>query len=428
MNLTRRTVLPGLWSARRATTFLATSLLLATLHAATLGAQQGQGVIEGRLVNATAAAKTAAGVEIDIVGLGGGMSVLKSSATDASGRFRVDGLPTDSPLMVRANYKSVNYHGRVNFDASGKSLVEVEVFEPTTSAKGITLQGLQMAFQLTGDQLRCLESYSFKNETKPPQTYMNMDGNFRFAKAPGLLEPPRLDVTAPGSSMPLTQSPLESPDGLSYYSLYPIRPGVTAFQVEQVLPYKDKSYTLRKKFYNDVESFQFGVIPQDVTVAGEGLVKVQTDAQRNFAVYSGGPVKAGTEVAWTFSGGTPVATAPETEAVSAQPRIQPMGNRVSQNALVIGPLILLGFIVVLWYAFNRIPQSAPGAQDPRLRELRARRDQLLDYLAGLDKRFEDENAGPPRVHSAARDGQAPAAPHCDASRQEVAAGSGTPYR
>lgn len=190
--------------------------------------------------------------------------------------------------------------------------------------------------------------------------------------------------------MPLTQSPLESPDGQSYYSLYPIRPGVTAFEVEQVLPYKDKTYTLRKKFYNDVESFQFGVIPQDMTVSGAGLVKVQTDAQRNFAVYSGGPVKAGTELAWTFSGGTPGAPGPETEAASGQPRIQPVGNRVSQNALVVGPLILLGFIIVLWYAFNRIPQSAPGAQDPRLKELRARRDQLLDHLAGLDKRFEAE--------------------------------------
>lgn len=141
-------------------------------------------MIEGRLVNGTSAAKISAGVDIDVVGLGGGMSVLKSSTTDAAGRFRVDGLPTDSPLMVRANYKSVNYHGRVNFDAAGKARVDVEVFEPTTSLKGITLQGLQMAFQLTGDQLRCLESYAFNNETKPPQTYMNMDGNFRFAKAP----------------------------------------------------------------------------------------------------------------------------------------------------------------------------------------------------------------------------------------------------
>ena len=80
-----------------------------------------------------------------IVGLGGGMSVVKSSTTDAGGKYRVDGLPTDSPLMVRAGYKSVNYHGRVNFDASGKARVDIEVFEPTTSLQGITLAGLQMA-------------------------------------------------------------------------------------------------------------------------------------------------------------------------------------------------------------------------------------------------------------------------------------------
>ena len=310
------TALPGLWSARGKGILLA--VLACGILAVPVHAQQGRGIIEGRVVNGTNAAKIPAGVQIDLVGLGGGMSVLKSSASDAAGKFRFEGLATDSPMMVRADYRSVNYHSRVNFDASGKAQVEVEVFEPTTSSRGLTLDGLQMAFQLTGDQLRCLESYSFRNETKPAQTYMNPDGNFRFSKAPGIVEPPRLDVSSPGSSMPLTQLPLESPDGQSYYSLHPLRPGVTTFQVEQALPYKDRTYTLRKKFYHDVESFQFGVIPQDVKVEGQGLVRVQANTDRNFAVYSGGPVRAGTEVVWTFSGGTPTAPGPaETETASA---------------------------------------------------------------------------------------------------------------
>jgi hypothetical protein len=393
MNTKPITAPPGLWSARRAA-ILAAVLACAGMLAIPVCGQQGSGVIEGKLVNATDPAKVPAGVELDAVGLGGGMSVLKSSKSDAAGKFRFDGIPTDSPVMIRANYKTVNYHSMVNFGGSAKAQVDVEVFEPTTSPKSVKLEGLQMAFQLTGDQLRCLESYTFKNETRPPQTFMVADGNFRFSKAPGILEPPGLNVVAPGSSMPLTQSPMESPDGQSYYSLYPLRPGTTTFQVEQALPYKDKTYTFRKKFYNDVESFQFGVIPQDVKVEGQGLVRLQAGADKNFAVYSGGPVKMGTEVVWTFSGGTPVApgamSGETSGAGSGEAKVRPMGNAVSQNALVIGPLILLGFVVMLWYGYSRIAGAEP-AQDPRNKELQARREQLLNHLAALDKRFEAEN-------------------------------------
>jgi hypothetical protein len=355
-----------------------------------LAHSQGRGVVEGRLVNGTDASKIPANVEIDVVGLGGGMSVLKSTVSDASGNFRIEGLPTDSPLMIRANYASVNYHGRISFDSSGKAKVQVEIFEPTTSMKGVTLEGIRMAFQLTGDHLRSLESHTFRNETKPPRTYMNMDGNFRFSKTPGISEPPKLSVTGPGSAMPLVQSPLESSDGESYYSLYALRPGVTSFEVEQNLHYENGTYTYRKKFFHDAASFQIGVIPQDMKLEGEGLAKIQTDTQRNFAVYSGGPVEAGTEVVWTFSGGTPVE--PERPAGGGgESKIEPMATTVGRNALIIGPLLLMGFIVVLWYAFNRIQSNPSGTQDSRSRELKERREQLLNFLATLDGRYEAQS-------------------------------------
>ena len=351
---------------------------------------QGKGVVEGRLVNATNPSIVAANVELDVVGLGGGMSILKSAVTDAAGKFRIDGLPTDSPIMIRANYKSVNYHGRVNFDTSGKANVEIEVFEPTTSWKDIRVEGIRMAFQLAGDRLRSLETYSFVNQTKPPRTFMSMEGNFRFSKAPGILELPKVMVTGPGSAMPLAQSPLESPDAQSYYSLYGLRPGTTTFEVEQELPYSNKSYAYRKKFYQDASSFEIGVTPADMSLSGEGLKQSRTDAQHNFAVYSGGPVKAGMEVVLTFSGGTPVAEAAAPEA-GAESRVRPMPSLVGQNALIIGPLLLMGFVAVLWHAFNYVVDSSPKGRDPRIKELKERRERLLNFMAALDDRYEKQS-------------------------------------
>jgi len=367
-------------------------LCIAVVLFAPLARSQGQGVVDGRIVNGTSPASAPTGVQVDVVQPMGGMSVLKSQTIPPSGKFHFDGLPTDGPLLIRAEYKTVNYYSPVTYDAAGKADVEIQVFEPTASPQGIRLENLRIAFQLSSDGLRSLESFSFNNETRPPQSFTRDDGSFRFSKAPGITQPPRLDVTGPGSNMPVTQSPLESADGHSYYTLYPLRPGITTFEVAQVLPYENHSYTFRQKFYQDVSSLNVGVIPQDMMVSGEGLAKVQSDSSRNFAVYSTGPIKAGTEVVWTFSGGTPVteapADAPAEQAQSA--RVVPMPTLIGQNALVIGPLMLLGLILVLWFAHNRMAAGAAAGQDARIQELKDRREQLLDYVAALDARYEKE--------------------------------------
>ncbi len=91
----------------RTATLLYTLAILALIPAVHA---QGNGAVDGRLVNGTDPKIVAANVDLDVVGLGGGMRILKSLTTDAAGRFQVDGLPTDSPVLIRANYKSVNYN------------------------------------------------------------------------------------------------------------------------------------------------------------------------------------------------------------------------------------------------------------------------------------------------------------------------------
>ncbi len=351
---------------------------------------QGNGIVEGRLINKTNPRIASAKVDLDVLAFAGGLGIIKSTTTDSSGRFRIEGLPTQQMLLIRANYKGANYFRRVNFDPSGKANLEIEIYETTTSMKGIQAEGVRLAFQLTGDRLESVETISFNNQTQPPQTFMSMGGNFRFSKAPGILEPPKISVTGPGAPMPLAQSPLESPDGGSYYSLYPLRPGITTFEIQEVLPYTDRTYTFRKKFYQDVSSFQIGVIPQDMTLSGAGLTRIQVDPQRNFAVYSGGPVKEGTEAVWTFSGGTPVAEQSAQQGGAGESKVKPYPTYVGQNALIVGPLLLMGFIVVLWYAFNHIQALSPSSE-LRSKELKERREQLLSYLASLDDRYESQD-------------------------------------
>jgi len=246
-----------------------------------------------------------------------------------------------------------------------------------------------MAFQMVGDQLKSVETVTFNNKTKPPRTYANPEGNFRISKAPGILEPPQIRVTAPGSSLPLVQSALESPDGKSYYSLYPLRPGVTTFEVQQILPYANRNYTFTKRFYQDAGSIDIGVIPKDLVLSGNGLSRIQTNSQENFAVYISPPVKAGSEVVWSFSGGTPVAEAQPSEP-AGNSTVEAMPDEIRRNALIAGPLLLMVFILVLWYALNHLPN---GPADFSVRQLRERREQLLNSVADLDHRYEMRAVG-----------------------------------
>jgi len=353
---------------------------------------QGNGVVEGRLVNGTSPANVPAKVQLDVIGLSSGMSVIRSAVTDSAGGFRIENLPSGGPLLIRADYKSVNYYGQANFNASGTAHVEIQVFEPTTALEGVRVESAQLAFKLGREGLSCLESYTIVNETKPPRSFMREDGNFRFSKAPGILEPPRLDVTGPGSAMPVLQAPLESPDGQSYYSLFPLRPGTTTFEVAQALPYENGRYVYRKKFYQDVPALNIGVRPQDMALSGEGLKKIQTGAAEDFVVYAAGPIKAGSEVTWTFSGGTPAAepTAAPPPATAPESSVRPMPSPVAQNAVIIGSMLLVGFLIVLWYGQSYAGAASGDAEEARIRELKERREQLLDYVAGLDARYESQ--------------------------------------
>jgi hypothetical protein len=366
--------------------------LLFLLLAVQAAVSQQKGILEGRVINKSDPSIIVRSAELDLVELDAGMQIVKTVTTDAAGKYRIENLSAGGRMMLRVNYKEVNYHRLFSLEAAGKNTIDIEVYEPTASMKGITVEGAQMAFQMSGDQLKALETVTFNNKTNPPRTYMNPQGNFRSSKAAGILEPPEVRVTAPGSSMPVVQSALESPDGETYYSLYPLKPGVTTFEVQQVLPYSDRTYAFKKKFYQDIPGMNIGVIPKDMSLSGQGLSRLSTDAQQDFAVFKSGPIRAGEEVLWTLSGGTPVSAPPSGQEDDGS-AIEPRPDAVSRNALAIGPLLLMGFVIVLWIAFNRYQQKPQSAAAQRAKEMKERREKLLDTIARLDHEYETNAIG-----------------------------------
>jgi hypothetical protein len=359
---------------------------------------QNRVLVEGRLINRTNPSIIASGIELELIELSSGMSIIKTATTDAAGKFRIEGLPESQQLMIRATYQGANYHSPLSFDSAGKASLEMEIFEATSSMKDIRVAGSQMAFQLVGDQLQAVETLIFNNATKPPRVFVHPEGTFRISKAPGILEPPKIRVTAPGTTLPLVQAALESADGQSYFSLYPLRPGMTTFEVQQTFPYADRQFTYVKKFYQNIEPINVGVIPQDLALSGKDLTKIQINSAENFAVYRSAPILAGSEIRWTFSGGTPTAAAAPAAAPAAEPAaeespVTAMPVEVERNALIIGPLLLLGFVLVLWYAFNHSRGGSQKAADAHIRQLKEHRDALLTSVAEIDHHLETDAIG-----------------------------------
>ena len=118
------------------------------------------------------------------------------------------------------------------------------------------------------------------------------------------------------------------------------------------------TYAYRKKFYVDVDSMDIAVMPKDMILSGQGLTRISTDEKQNFSIYRSAPIKAGTEVTWTFSGGT-APSVPEAAEAGGGSAVESRPDFIRSKALVIGPLLLMGFVLVLWVAFNRMPKDTP---------------------------------------------------------------------
>jgi hypothetical protein len=69
------------------------------------------GTVSGTVTNGTTG-KPAAGVEVILIQLQGGMQPVANTKTDANGRYTFEnpGLGAKAPMLIRVVYRGVNYH------------------------------------------------------------------------------------------------------------------------------------------------------------------------------------------------------------------------------------------------------------------------------------------------------------------------------
>lgn len=269
------------------------------------------GTVHGTVKNGTTG-KTAAGIEVILIQLQGGMQPVANSKTDAQGQFSFDNPSLGAqPMLVRAVYRGVNFHQPV---PPGKSDIQVDVFDPTQDPKTIAVPSHIVILQPNGPNLIVGEEYSVNNNSQPPQAYFRADGSFNFA----LPENAQLQQAAAWgpSGMPVVQATIDK--NKNHYAIaFAFRPGENGVRYSYELPYSGNAATLKlPTVYPGARLLVLA--PPTMQVNGDGL---QPGGQeQGMSIYGRDGVPANAAFAVNISGTAPPPNANGGAESGPQPR------------------------------------------------------------------------------------------------------------
>jgi hypothetical protein len=186
----------------------------------------------------------AAGDEVVLLSLGQGMEESGRTKADEKGSFSFKVDNPQAPHLVRVIHQDVTYHGMV---PPGTNSVQVEVYDVEKKVEGVNVVADIMRVQAQQGQMEVLRAFAVQNDSKPPRTQMN-ERNLEFYVPEGAQILQGEATTQNGN--PLKSAPVPVDDKKTRYAfLFPLRPGVTQFEVEYVVPYTGSANIDPKSIY-----------------------------------------------------------------------------------------------------------------------------------------------------------------------------------
>jgi hypothetical protein len=266
------------------------------------------GTLTGTIHNGTSG-KPAAGVDVVLIQLQGGMQPVASTKSDAQGRFQFDRPDIGAaPMLLRAVYRGVNYHEPV---PPGKNTADIQVFEPTDKPGTYTVTNHAVIIQPNGAELLVGEEFTIENKSQPPVAYYRADGSFNFSIPDGAQFN---QAAAWGSTgMPVVQGTMDK--GKNQMAIaFPFRPGESGVRLSYKLPYPGNRLTLRNVLPYTTGRFIVAA-PPSVQISGDGLAAAGQD--QGFSVYVRESIAANSPVNIAVSGTAPMPAANPGNGVSA---------------------------------------------------------------------------------------------------------------
>jgi hypothetical protein len=220
-----------------ASNFITLAILLVTSFAA---AQ----TLTGTVKNGTTG-KPAAGDEVVLLQLGQGMNEAGRTKTDAKGQFSFKLDDDKSPHLVRAIHQDVTYH---RMAPPGTTSVELEVYDVGKKIEGIEVVADIVRLQVEQGQLVVVREFGVQNTSKPSRTQMN-DRNLEFYIPDGAEIIPDSATATTENGNPLKSAPVPEGEKNRYSFIFPLRPGLTRFEVAYQIPYTGSANVNPKSVY-----------------------------------------------------------------------------------------------------------------------------------------------------------------------------------
>ena len=270
--------------------------LTLTLLLASLAAAQ---TLTGTVKNATTG-KPAAGDDVVLLSLTQGMEESARTKTDGKGNFSLKLDNAQSPHLVRAIHQGVTYH---RMAPPGTTSVEVEVFDASKKIDGISVVADIMRIQAAQGQIEIVREFGVQNSSKPPRTQMD-ERNLEFYIPDGaqIIADSATATTENGN--PLKTAPVPEGEKNRYSFIFPLRPGLTRFEVAYQMPYTGSAnldpksqYPLEHFVVMTPKAMQFTAA---ATSAGYKLINYPNEPDASVQVASN--FKPGQNLAFKISG------------------------------------------------------------------------------------------------------------------------------
>lgn len=352
-------------------------------------AAQGQGIIEGQVVNGTAEAspQSVAGLEVVLYTLNAeGQEFKASTTTDEEGRFHFEGLDTNAEHSYRfqLDYQDITYSGESAF-SRGETVLPImaTVYETTRSDEAIVVNRHHVITDFAADALVIQEMYVFDNTAD--RIYVGEEESTLVFSLPADATDPTLDDPR------LESNTIETDEGFA--SRLPVAPGQSQVLFSYTLPYDGRACTLVRKIVYPTTNFDLMIA--DVGVQGESpqlaYQGLKGGEETSYLHFEAQDLLPNFEIQIRLSG------APHQirRAVSLKPSLGLSLQEVSPWIAL--SLALLGALAAFAQVYLRAPsKKAENAGLSRVQtithadsELQVQPQELLQLLADLDDAFAD---------------------------------------
>jgi hypothetical protein len=370
---------------------LALALLALPAHA---DAQtEGQGKIEGTVVNATKDAQpgNTANLTVTLMSVSAGATgiVTQTTRTDTNGKFAFTNLETISTTryLVTARYAEVEYYSSILAFTSAETptlAASISVYESTDDPKVVQVLETHLVVDVQAPWLVVQQIVVLENATD--RVYVNRAA---VPHPPTLILPmlaKAIDIQFDDQTV--DQTTLRG-DGVLTYTL-PIGPGKDQILFQYAVPYTAPKYEFNLPLTHDIAKFGLYLVDVGATVQSQQLSSVSNpmsntpNAPKLIAV-AGEKFTAGTTIKATFDK-LPAAAATQ----SASPAVLPFDNNQTIGIVVLALAAGAAGAVIAYPILRKRRQRAEedladeevadAADDPR--------ENLMQQIADLDDEFE----------------------------------------